>query len=266
MHEGLGTPAGKATLYLDAAPQGTSTGIGEAFSWDMATATIRLGVNYVGLWDELAVFDRALTADEVESLHGLERRRGGAAVSGRVARIFLRPSARTPVKEVAEAVAYPGAGLEGDHAGGGNRQVTLLSAASWRDACAALGQPDLSPGLRRANVIVEGVDLHAAIGQTLHLGACRIDVIGETRPCRLMDDAAPGLQDALDPACRGGVYGRVRPRRTPRGGRRRPNRTATAGPRPSQARNAPMRIVCATALLAGLLCLRRPRRDLRLRK
>jgi hypothetical protein len=39
----------------------------------MATATIRLGVNYVGLWDELAVFSRALSADEVASLHGLEK-------------------------------------------------------------------------------------------------------------------------------------------------------------------------------------------------
>lgn len=72
VHEGLGTPAGKATLYLDAQPQGTSESISEAFSWDMATATIRLGVNYVGLWDELAIFSRALSAGEVTALHGLE--------------------------------------------------------------------------------------------------------------------------------------------------------------------------------------------------
>ncbi len=76
VHEGLGTPGGKATLYLDAQPQGTAEGIREAFSWDMATATIRLGVNYVGLWDELAIFSRALTADEVATLHELP---GGAA-------------------------------------------------------------------------------------------------------------------------------------------------------------------------------------------
>ena len=71
VHEGLGSPTGKATLYLDAQSQGASEGIAEAFTWDMATATIRLGVNYVGLWDELAVFSRALTADEVRALHGL---------------------------------------------------------------------------------------------------------------------------------------------------------------------------------------------------
>jgi hypothetical protein len=73
VHEGLGTPNGKATLYLDAQPQGTSEGISEAFSWDMATATIRLGVNYVGLWDELAIFSRAFSADEVKTLNGLAK-------------------------------------------------------------------------------------------------------------------------------------------------------------------------------------------------
>jgi hypothetical protein len=71
VHEGLGTPGGKAALYLDAEPQGTSEGIGEDFSWDMATATIRLGVNYVGRWDELAIFSRALSTEEVQALHGL---------------------------------------------------------------------------------------------------------------------------------------------------------------------------------------------------
>jgi hypothetical protein len=76
VYEGLGTPAGKAALYLDGQPQGTSEGIAEAFSWDMAAATIRLGVNYVGLWDELAIFSRAFTAEEVLALHNLP---GGAA-------------------------------------------------------------------------------------------------------------------------------------------------------------------------------------------
>ena len=71
VHEGLGTPAGKATLYLDGQAQGTSEGISEAFTWDMTTAAIRLGVNYVGLWDELAIFSRALSAEEVGTLHGL---------------------------------------------------------------------------------------------------------------------------------------------------------------------------------------------------
>ena len=130
-------------------------------------------------------------------------------MTGTLTHIFLRPSARTPVKQVETAEAFPGMGLEGDHAGGGNRQVTLLSEEAWRAACADLGTAALSPGMRRANLVVEGLDLRAAIGKGLQIGPCRIRVVAELRPCRLMDDAAPGLQDALDPDCRGGVYGRV---------------------------------------------------------
>lgn len=74
VHEGLGGGAGKATLYLDGEAQGTSGGIAEPFVWDdMANASIRLGVNYVGLFDELAIFDRPLTAEEIRMLGSLEK-------------------------------------------------------------------------------------------------------------------------------------------------------------------------------------------------
>ena len=126
-----------------------------------------------------------------------------------VQRIFLRPSARTPVKEVAAATAFPGAGLEGDHAGGGNRQVTLIEEEAWQAACQDLGRDDLSPAGRRANVVVSGVKLADAVKRHIRVGDAVIRVIGETRPCRLMDDYAQGLQQALDPDMRGGVYGRV---------------------------------------------------------
>ena len=127
---------------------------------------------------------------------------------GRVERIFLRPSSRTPVKEVRRAEAKAGAGLVGDHAGGGNRQVTLVEAERWADACRELGR-ELDPAGRRANLVVSGVSLAAAKGAGLRVGGCLIQVISETRPCRLMDDYAPGLQVALDPDRRGGMYGRV---------------------------------------------------------
>ena len=72
-YDGLGTPAGKATLYLDGAAQGTAEGISEPFVWDVAQATVRLGINYVGLFDELAIFDRPLTAEEIRTLGSLEK-------------------------------------------------------------------------------------------------------------------------------------------------------------------------------------------------
>lgn len=72
-HEALGTPDGRATLYLDGESQGTSEGISEVFEWDPERAAIRLGVNYVGLWDELSVFNRPLTPDEIQMLRQSER-------------------------------------------------------------------------------------------------------------------------------------------------------------------------------------------------
>lgn len=68
----VGTAGGRATLYLNGASQGSSAGIAEAVGWDMANASIRLGVNYVGMFDDLAVFDRELRADEVAEVYALE--------------------------------------------------------------------------------------------------------------------------------------------------------------------------------------------------
>ena len=128
---------------------------------------------------------------------------------GVVSRIYLRPSSRTPVKQVRRTRAIAGRGLEGDHAGGGSRQVTLLSEEAWEVACDDLGRTDLEPGTRRANIVVRGVDLGETIGGGLRIGECVVKVAAETRPCRLMEDAAPGLQKALEPDRRGGVYGRI---------------------------------------------------------
>ena len=127
---------------------------------------------------------------------------------GRVVGIYLRPSAHTPVRSADSADAIVGQGLEGDHAGGGNRQVTLIEQEKWRAACQELGR-ELSGGMRRANLVVEGLSLSQAIGGRLRLGDVMIHVRGETRPCRLMDDKVAGLQQALSPDCRGGVYGKV---------------------------------------------------------
>ena len=77
-YDGLNTQrGGVANLYLDGErlPH-TSDGIDEPFTWDLDQGAIRLGVNYVGLYDELSLFSRALTNDEVRALHALE---GGVA-------------------------------------------------------------------------------------------------------------------------------------------------------------------------------------------
>jgi hypothetical protein len=77
VHEGLGGGQGAARLYLNGKLQGAATGIAEPFTWDLPRAAIRLGVNYVGLYDELAVFSRPLTDEEVQALYTL----GGSVVN-----------------------------------------------------------------------------------------------------------------------------------------------------------------------------------------
>lgn len=72
-YEGLNQQGGRAILYLDG-DRVTSRpdGIDEPFTWDVDQGAIRLGVNYVGLFDELSLFSRALTDDEVGALHRLD--------------------------------------------------------------------------------------------------------------------------------------------------------------------------------------------------
>jgi hypothetical protein len=68
-HQSLGSGKGTATLYLNGKPIGTATNITEPFAWDPAKATIRLGVNYTGLFDELAIYDQPLNAKQVGQLY-----------------------------------------------------------------------------------------------------------------------------------------------------------------------------------------------------
>lgn len=68
-----GKPDGHATLYLDAKPSGEITGRSQTFTWTPAKVELMLGLSYIGRLDELTLFDRALTAAEVEKLYRLEK-------------------------------------------------------------------------------------------------------------------------------------------------------------------------------------------------
>ncbi len=65
-YQGLGSPNGQATLYLNGKLIGQSPTIPESFSWE--GATLRLGVNYTGYFDDLAVYSRPLNASEIAAL------------------------------------------------------------------------------------------------------------------------------------------------------------------------------------------------------
>jgi len=70
VNDGEKPPVGR--LYLDGALQGTIEHWDLRFGWDPDRVRLVLGAAYVGLMDDLAVFDRALTDGEVEVLHELE--------------------------------------------------------------------------------------------------------------------------------------------------------------------------------------------------
>ena len=71
-HSGLGAKGGRAKLYLNGVLVGTTPEIQEPFTWDEKRGAIRLGVNYVGLFDDLAVFNRELSAGEITTLYQLK--------------------------------------------------------------------------------------------------------------------------------------------------------------------------------------------------
>jgi hypothetical protein len=71
---------GMLTGYLNGERVGTLAGREQTFSWNTDEAVIALGINYVGRFDDLALFDRALTDSEVEALYRLD---GGVAALGR---------------------------------------------------------------------------------------------------------------------------------------------------------------------------------------
>jgi hypothetical protein len=57
------------SLYIDAKLIGQVKGRALAMGWDIDKAGVYVAINYIGLLDEFAVFDRSLTAGDVTALH-----------------------------------------------------------------------------------------------------------------------------------------------------------------------------------------------------
>ncbi len=75
--EGINTgQIARGKLYFDGKLQGETGAITEPFVWDLPEATIRLGTGpFVGMFDDIAIFDRSPTDEEVKELYELK---GGA--------------------------------------------------------------------------------------------------------------------------------------------------------------------------------------------
>ena len=64
-----GKPDAVTALYIDGKLIGEVKDRAIAMGWDIDKANVYVSLGYVGLLDELALFDRALTAEEVTALH-----------------------------------------------------------------------------------------------------------------------------------------------------------------------------------------------------
>lgn len=101
-----------------------------------------------------------------------------------------------------------GRGMVGNAHQGGRRQITLMDLERWRQLMDRLGA-DLDTSARRANLVIDGLDLFDSRGRTLRIGAARLLVHGETRPCERMDETLAGLQSPMGERWGGGAFAEV---------------------------------------------------------
>lgn len=131
------------------------------------------------------------------------------ATDARVLQLWIRPTPGGPMVPCEQLDARAGQGLVGDHSFGRMRHVTLLLEDDWRAAARQLGRDDVDPAGRRANVLLCGAGAEDLLDCTVRLGEVELTIRGETRPCPVMEQAAPGMQAALQPHVRAGVWARV---------------------------------------------------------
>jgi MOSC domain-containing protein YiiM len=122
--------------------------------------------------------------------------------------IWIKRAHGGQMDPVARATLVAGRGIAGNADQGGKRQVTVVDLERWNELMDRLGA-DLETSARRANLVIDSLDLFDSRGKTLRVGGTRLHVLGETQPCERMHEALPGLQAAMRERWGGGVFAEV---------------------------------------------------------
>jgi MOSC domain-containing protein YiiM len=129
-------------------------------------------------------------------------------MAGRLEAIWIKRAHRGPMDPAESAQLMAGRGLVGNADQGRRRQVTLIERERWEQLMHELDS-SISPSARRANLMLSGIRLAHTRDRILRVGSCRLRIGGETRPCEQMDEALPGLRNAMKVDWAGGVFAEV---------------------------------------------------------
>lgn len=117
-----------------------------------------------------------------------------------------------PIVEVSEVECVAGMGLVGDrffdYKPDYKGQATFFAWESVEALCGLFGLEEIDPSVFRRNIVVEGVDLNALIGQEFEVQGVTFLGAQEAAPCYWMEQALrPGTEAAL--RGRGGLRAKI---------------------------------------------------------
>lgn len=136
-------------------------------------------------------------------------------INGQILSIFIRPEPSEPVVKIAQVLAVPGKGLEGDYYFSGiapkgtepAREITLIEKETLQ-ALELEHNIYLSPAESRRNLITENVPLNHLVGKKFRVGHVTLRGIRLCEPCAHLAGLA---QKKLLPALvhRGGLRAQI---------------------------------------------------------
>ena len=127
---------------------------------------------------------------------------------GKLEAIWVKRVRRGKMDPVPSVDLIENSGIVGNANQRGRRQVTIIEKEVWQQLMHELDS-DADPSTRRANFMVSDTPLKNSRGRVLRIGDTRIQILGEVKPCERMEEAVPGLRQAMYPDWQGGAFGVV---------------------------------------------------------